>query len=73
VVGERRGLKFDLKVRIDMQLLFLLMAGGQNEMLGGKEYYETEDGGLHQLNPKLLYTCSPYLSGYRRSDSWYYP
>ena len=30
------------------------MAGGQKETLGGKEYYETEDGGLHQLNPKLL-------------------
>jgi hypothetical protein len=47
-------LKFDLKVGISNQLLVLLMAGGQNEMLGGKEYYETEDRGLHQLSPKLL-------------------
>jgi len=43
MVRERRRLKFDLKVGIDIQLLFPLMAGGQNEMLGGKVYYETED------------------------------
>lgn len=55
-------MKYDFKLRPDTQLLFLLAMGTQVEVGGGEEYSYTEDRGLHQLSPKLLYLTSPRLA-----------